>query len=177
MISAPSAADSGLKANGGGRSSASARARSIPIAPSMPWAPARRGSSDYGPQGSRCSRLLRIDQDEGDAAGLGAAIDPGVIGALLHQYVARLEMNFRIVEQHVDLAGHDDGVIHRARAVHGWMARRQSALGRAVAKALVHAVGIELARFGRFRRKIDDAKDRAAARRHDTDIDRSPVGA
>src|SRR5215471_4264489 len=86
-------------------------------------------------------------------------------------------MNFRIVEQHVDLAGHDDGVIHRARAVHGWMARRQSALGRAVAKALVHAVGIELARFERFRRKIDDAKDRAAARRHDTDIDRSTVGA
>src|SRR5262249_240857 len=110
MISAPSAADSGLKANGGGRSSA--RARSIPTAPSMARAPARRGSADYGPQRSRCSRLLRIDQDEGDAAGLGAAIDPGVIRALLHQYVARLEMNFRIVEQHVDLAGHDDGVIH-----------------------------------------------------------------
>jgi len=31
-------------------------------------------------------------------------------------------------------------------------------------------------RFGRFRRKIDDAKDRAAARRHDADIDRGPVG-
>src|SRR6516164_5463802 len=70
---------------------------------------ARRGSPDYGPQSGRSSRLLRIDQDEGDAAGLGAAIDPGVIGALLHQDVSRLQVNFRIVEQHVDLA---DSEIH-----------------------------------------------------------------
>lgn len=99
-----------------------------------------------------------------------------MIGALLHQYVARLEMNFRIVEQHVDLASHDDGIIHRASAVHGWMARRQSAFGRAVAQALVHGVRIELAGFGRFRRKIDDAEDRATTRRHDADIDCGPVG-
>src|SRR5215475_7914730 len=127
MISAPSAADSGLKANVGGRSFASARARSIPIAPSMPRRFCAVRFVDYGPQRGRRSRLLRIDQDEGDAARLGAAIDPGVIGALLHQYVARLEMNFRFVEQHVDLAGHDDGIIHRASAVHGGMARWQSA--------------------------------------------------
>src|ERR1700730_18221224 len=83
---------------------------------------ARRGSPDYGPQSSRSSRLLRIDQDEGDAAGLAAAIDPGVIGALLHQDVSRLQVNLRIVEQHVDLAGHDDGIIHLASPMHGWMA-------------------------------------------------------
>jgi hypothetical protein len=45
---------------------------------------------DYGPPGSRRSRLLRINKHEGDAAGLGAAIDPGVIGALLHEDVAGL---------------------------------------------------------------------------------------
>src|SRR5262245_45257573 len=99
---------------------------------------------DYGPLGSRHSRLLRINKQEGDAAGLGAAIDPRVIGALLHEHVAGLEVNFRIVEQHVDLPGHDDGVIHCARTMHGGMPRWQSALGRTIAQALMHGTGVEL---------------------------------
>src|SRR5262249_11607388 len=34
------------------------------------------------------SRFLGIDQDEGDAAGLGSAVDPGMVGPLLHHHVA-----------------------------------------------------------------------------------------
>src|SRR5215470_5377615 len=98
-------------------------------------------SRDYGPRGRRRSRLLRVDEHEGDTAGLGPAIDPGVIGALLHQHIARLEMNLRVVEQHVDLAGHHYSVVHGARAMHGGMPRRQSALGRTIAEALMHSTG------------------------------------
>src|SRR6266702_4394613 len=87
---------------------------------------ARRGPPDYGPQSSQSSRLLRIDQDEGDAAGLGAAIDPGVIGALLHQDVSRLQVNLRIVEQHVDLAGHDDGIMPMSIAARSALPERSA---------------------------------------------------
>jgi hypothetical protein len=40
------------------------------------------------------SGFLRVDQNKGDAAGLVAAVDPGVVGLLLDQHVARLEMDF-----------------------------------------------------------------------------------
>src|SRR5262249_28237777 len=63
-----------------------------------------RSSSCSGFMSGVSSRLLRVDQDEGDAAGLGAAVDPGMVGALLDQHVARLEVHLDVVEQHVDLA-------------------------------------------------------------------------
>ena len=50
------------------------------------------------------SNVLGVDEDEGDATRLLAAIDPGVNGALLHQYVACLKMDIGIIQQHVDLA-------------------------------------------------------------------------
>src|SRR3954453_19606111 len=59
----------------------------------------------------RVLRFLRLDQDECNATRLGSPVDPGVVGALLDQYVAGLEMDLAIVEQHVDLALHDDGVV------------------------------------------------------------------
>src|SRR5258707_8740780 len=75
-------------------------------------------------------RLLRIHQDERDAAGLLAAVHPRMVRRLLHDDVAGLEVHFAIVEQHIDLAGDDDRVIQRARAMHHRMARRQAFLRR-----------------------------------------------
>src|SRR5262249_36268230 len=175
-ISAPSAKDSGRTPSAGGGDLISLGAVSILLlhpAWSAPW----WARCNYDPRGNRRSRLLGVDEDESDAAGFGAAIDPGVIGALLHQHVTGFEMNFRIIEQHVDLAGHDDGVVHGARAMHGRMPRRQSALGRPIAEAAMHGVVVEPARLGRFRREIDDAKHGAAARWHDADVDCGAVGA
>src|SRR5712671_2826857 len=71
-------------------------------------------------------RLLRLDQDECNATGLGSPVDPGMVGALLDQHVAGLEMDLAVVEQHVDLALHDDGVVNGERAVHQRVARRQT---------------------------------------------------
>src|SRR5262249_33829154 len=149
--------DSGRTPSAGEGNLISLRAASIPLfhrASSAPW----WAWCDYDPCSNRCSRLLRVDEDESDAAGFGAAIDPGVISALLHQHVTGLEMNFRVVEQHIDLTGHHDGIVHRARAVHGRMPRRRSALGHAIAEAAMHGIVVESPRLGRFRREVDDAK-------------------
>src|ERR1700676_5474653 len=56
----------------------------------------------------RPSRLLRIHQYEQDTARLRAVIDPSVIGGLLHDDVALLEMDRIVVQHHVDLACEDD---------------------------------------------------------------------
>src|SRR6266702_8373416 len=48
------------------------------------------------PGGIARSGLLRVHQDEGDPAGLAAAVHPGVVGRLLHDHVARLEMDFAV---------------------------------------------------------------------------------
>src|SRR3954469_14134015 len=145
MISAPSAADSGRTASADGLSVVSVCVGlvSIPVAPhggQLAAAATALVRRDYGPRASLFSRFLGVDQDEGDAAGLGAAVDPGMVGALLHQHVAGLEMNLVIVEQHVDLARHYDGVVDGASAMHGRMPRREAALGCAVAEALMHGV-------------------------------------
>src|SRR5262245_56187800 len=92
--------------------------------------PGKRGTLAPG------SWLLGIDEDEGNATGLGSAVDPGVVGALLDQHVAGLEMDLAVVDQHVDLTLHDDGVVDGERAVHQRMAWRQAPLGRVVADLL-----------------------------------------
>jgi hypothetical protein len=49
-------------------------------------------------------KWLRVDQHESDPAGFGAAIHPGVIRTLLHEDIAGLEMDFRVIQEHIDLA-------------------------------------------------------------------------
>src|SRR5580692_8704177 len=120
-----------------------------------------------------CARASRAD---GPLSRLGAAIDPGVIGPLLDQYIAGLEMDLRIIEQHVDLAGHHDGIVHGAGTVHGGMARRPSPLGRPRTKARVHAGGIEVAHLRGLGRKVHDAKRASAGGRHYADIDSRAIG-
>src|ERR1041384_6149138 len=83
-------------------------------------------------------RLARIDQDEGDAARLLASVHPGMVGRLLHHHVARLEMHHAVVEQHVDLAGHDHRVVEAARAVHHRVARRPAFGGSTGARDFPH---------------------------------------
>src|SRR2546425_11546499 len=118
MISAPSAGDSGRHAGGAAVVSTAADELWVcmafaPIVSRPPTLPGRcrrpihlsragiiRAEPALIHAGS--SWLLRINEHEGDAAGLGAAVDPGMVGALLDQHVAGLEMDLGIVEQHVD---------------------------------------------------------------------------
>src|SRR5581483_5389894 len=106
--------------------------------------------------------LQGVDEDESDPAGFGSPVDPGVIGALLDQHVAGLEMDFAVVEQHVDLALHDDGIVDGAGAVHERMARRPSPRWRMIGELALHVTGRELLHVRRDRREVDDAKSRAA---------------
>ena len=66
-----------------------------------------------------------VDQHEGNAAQFGAAIDPGMVGPVLDQDVACLEVERRVVQVHVDFTGNDYDIIQRFGAVHfagsaGW---------------------------------------------------------
>src|SRR5438034_4919135 len=63
---------------------------------------------------------LGVDKDESDHTGLSAAIDPIVDRAALHEHVARLQMDDRVIELHVDLTRHDDGIINGIRPVVPW---------------------------------------------------------
>ena len=91
---------------------------------------------------------LGVDKDESDHTGLSAAIDPIVDRAALHEHVARLQMDDRIIELHVDLTRHDDSIINGIRPV---VPRRNPG------------------------RKLDDAKDRAVVQCR-TDLPLSLVG-
>src|SRR4029453_17689470 len=102
MISAPSAGDSGRHASGATPVSKAADPWWVCMRPLPSFAAAGkkmrrpmlvicRGEL-YPPERPCChaenSWLLRVDQDERDPAWLAAAIDPGVVGALLPQHVA-----------------------------------------------------------------------------------------
>src|SRR5262249_56365151 len=51
-----------------------------------------------------------IDQHEGDAGALVAAVGPGVVGAALDHHVASLHLHRRIVHVHLDLALEHDHI-------------------------------------------------------------------
>src|ERR1700761_2518617 len=73
---------------------------------------------------------LRVDQDESDAAYSAAVVDPGMVRALLDQHIARLQMNLRVVHQHVDFAIEHDGIVDASGAMSVAMAH--VALGRRI---------------------------------------------
>jgi len=50
-----------------------------------------------------------------------------VIGRLLHDDVTGLEVDRLVIKHHVDLAGHDDGVVDRTRAMHQGIGDRHAA--------------------------------------------------
>jgi hypothetical protein len=50
-----------------------------------------------------------------------------VVGRLLHDHVARLQMHIAVVEHHVDLAGENDRVVETAGAMHQRMLHRNTA--------------------------------------------------
>src|SRR5437773_5430979 len=62
---------------------------------------------------------LGVDEDEGDPRRLRSAIDPGMVRAALHEDVARLQLDRRIVHFHFNFAREDDRVVDRLGAVHG----------------------------------------------------------
>src|SRR5215475_2754214 len=66
-----------------------------------------------------------VDQHEGDAADLAAAVLPGVVCTLLYQDIAGAQVNLAVVEQHVDLARKNDRVVDAPGAVHEGAARRR----------------------------------------------------
>src|SRR5258708_2138617 len=71
-------------------------------------------------------RLLRIHQDEPDAARLLAAVYPRVIRRLLHYDVASLEVHFAVLEHHVDLPGNAHPLFDRPPPIPPPIARRQA---------------------------------------------------
>src|SRR5580704_9127036 len=106
---------------------------------------------------------LAVDEDEGDAAGLLAVINPGVIGGLLHQHVASLHMDLAVVEQHVDLAVEHDCVIHGPSTV--CIGVPAITLGRGIdAHRDQDLMMIDRSAARLDRREIDDAKHRAVGR-------------
>ena len=108
--------------------------------------------------------------------GLPAVVDPGVIGALLHQDVAGLDMDLGVVEQHVDLAVEHDGVIDGAGAV-GVLVPRIALRRRIDAHVDQDLVMIDGAvAAGRRRREIDDAEDGAVGGRRHADLGLGAVG-
>ena len=73
------------------------------------------------------SRLLRVHQHKENTTRLLAAIDPGVVGRLLYDHVARLQTHVAVIEHHVDLAGENDRVVETAGAMHQRMLHRNAA--------------------------------------------------
>ena len=93
-----------------------------------------------------------------------------MVGRLLHDNVARFEVNGLVVEHHIDLARHDDGVVNRACAVHQRIGDRNATRGRSITHHFHHEIGIHF-RQGRVinRRKFDDLDHRAVSRRRDAE--------
>src|SRR5215467_4136687 len=90
----------------------------------------RAGPSTASPANTGTpSRLLRVHQHKENTTRLLAAIDPGVVGRLLHDHVARLQMHVTVVEHHVDLAREDDRVVETAGAMHQRMLHRMPRAG------------------------------------------------
>src|SRR5439155_1140159 len=77
----------------------------------------RRLLPDRGEDPSASLDGFGVDEDNREHAGLRPAIDPVVDRAPLHHDVAGRQVDGRVVQLHVDLAGHDDDVIDRVRAV------------------------------------------------------------
>src|SRR6266446_4129198 len=74
--------------------------------------------SDRAGDGMADAQGHGIDQHEGKAGALIAAVGPGVMGAALNHDVASLHLHRRIVHVHLDLALEHDNVVDSFRAVH-----------------------------------------------------------
>src|SRR5437773_8629879 len=117
---------------------------------------------------------LGVDKDESDHTGLSAAIDPIVDRAALHEHVARLQMDDRVIELHVDLTRHDDGIINGIRPV---VPRRNpgreldDAKGRAVVECRtdlpLSLVGVACVIYGNMFRGPDHTGRRSQPARHE----------
>src|SRR5215813_989369 len=108
-------------------------------------------------------RALGVHQHEENAAGLRAAIDPGVIGRLLNHDVTGLEVRYRVIKHHVDLASQDHGVVDGSRAVHQRMFGRKSPGRRAITDHLHHEIGVHFCLSGGIEGwKLDHRKRRAS---------------
>src|SRR6476660_2353965 len=117
-----------------------------------------------------CRKLSCVDQYKSDAAGPRAAVDPGVVGSLLNQHVARREMHLAVVEDHVDLAFHDHSVVDAARPVHTGMLRITLTAKTHFAQ---DSVAGHLLSLGR---ELDHAEDAAEPRRRHAALALRPVG-
>src|SRR3982075_1066708 len=88
-------------------------------------------------------------------------------------------MDIGIVQQHVDLAREDDGVVDAPGAMHAGVARRLAAgIGccfAIMARDLGEEIRIEVVRF-RGRMKLDDTENRAVGRRRNADLARGGIG-
>jgi hypothetical protein len=80
-----------------------------------------------------------------------------VIGGLLDRDIAGLQVHRFVIEHHVDLARHDDGVVDGAGAVHQRMSDRNAPRRCMIADDIHHRVRRYFCfRCGVERRKLDD---------------------
>src|SRR5215510_11792164 len=61
---------------------------------------------------------LRVDQHEGNARALVAAVRPGMVSAALDHDIAGPQLDRRLIHVHLDLALDDDDVVECLGAVH-----------------------------------------------------------
>src|SRR6185436_21156592 len=60
---------------------------------------------------------LGRDENDGEHARRGPPVHPVVDGAALDHHVSGLQVDDRVIQLHVDLAGHHDDVVDRVRPV------------------------------------------------------------
>src|SRR5579862_246121 len=90
----------------------------------------------------------------------------------LHQDIARFQVHLRIVEEHVDLAGQDNGVVDRSGAVHARIAWVFSGgpFGREAEALDDSQSGFVVGDNFLLRGEFDYSKDSAAWGRSDSDF-------
>jgi hypothetical protein len=104
-----------------------------------------------------------VDQHEGHAGALVAAIGPGMIGAALDHDVARLHLHRRIVHIHLDLALEHDDIVDRLGAVHARLV---------AGREIDHRETRPVCR----RRRAEDARAQVLDLLADRDVGRRPIG-
>ena len=121
---------------------------------------------------TRSGRMLGVDQHRRQQARLTAAIDPGVVGAALHDAVAGMKLDLAFFHHHSHRARDYHQIVDRVSLVHGWvLGRIRGAWFMRAAELAKGRPGVDLA-AGSLGRDFNDAEDGSQ-----TALDRDATGA